>query len=35
MNALFGHRDAGIFGYSHLTGGFPGTPELYRYINVK
>jgi len=24
MNAMYGHRDAGFFGYSHFTGGFPG-----------
>ena len=24
MNYMYGHRDAGIFGYSHLTGGFAG-----------
>lgn len=24
MNYMYGHRDAGFFGYSHLTGGFPG-----------
>lgn len=29
MNALYGHRDAGIFGYSHLTGGFAGGQAEY------
>jgi threonine dehydrogenase-like Zn-dependent dehydrogenase len=24
MSSLYGQRDAGFFGYSHLTGGFPG-----------
>eukprot|EP01105_Mastigella_eilhardi_P007764 TRINITY_DN1942_c0_g1_i4.p1 TRINITY_DN1942_c0_g1~~TRINITY_DN1942_c0_g1_i4.p1 ORF type:complete len:416 (-),score=100.23 TRINITY_DN1942_c0_g1_i4:620-1867(-) len=24
MEKLFGHRTAGLFGYSHLTGGYPG-----------
>ena len=24
QNAMYGHRDAGFFGYSHFTGGFPG-----------
>lgn len=24
MNAMYGHRDAGFFGYSHIAGGFPG-----------
>ncbi|KAI5121819.1 hypothetical protein M0805_003255 [Coniferiporia weirii] len=29
MNAMYGHRDAGFFGYSHLTGGFPGGQAEY------
>ncbi|KIJ51052.1 hypothetical protein M422DRAFT_204065, partial [Sphaerobolus stellatus SS14] len=29
MNYLYGARDAGIFGYSHLTGGFPGGQAEY------
>jgi D-arabinose 1-dehydrogenase-like Zn-dependent alcohol dehydrogenase len=29
MNALYGHRLAGIFGYSHLTGGFAGGQAEY------
>ncbi|KAJ7314492.1 GroES-like protein [Mycena albidolilacea] len=24
QNAMYGHRDAGFFGYAHFTGGFPG-----------
>lgn len=24
QNAMYGQRDAGFFGYSHFTGGFPG-----------
>ena len=24
QNYMYGHRDAGFFGYSHFTGGFPG-----------
>lgn len=24
QNYMYGQRDAGIYGYSHLTGGFPG-----------
>ena len=24
MEKLYGHRTAGLFGYSHITGGFPG-----------
>lgn len=29
MNAMYGHRLAGIFGYSHLTGGFAGGQAEY------
>ncbi|KLO20631.1 GroES-like protein [Schizopora paradoxa] len=29
MNAMYGHRDAGFFGYSHLAGGFPGGQAEY------
>ncbi|KAJ7082581.1 GroES-like protein [Mycena epipterygia] len=29
QNAMYGHRDAGFFGYSHLTGGFPGGQAEY------
>ena len=29
MNAMYGHRIAGIFGYSHLTGGFAGGQAEY------
>ena len=29
MNAMYGHRDAGFFGYSHLTGGFAGGQAEY------
>ena len=29
METLYGHRDAGIFGYSHLTGGFAGGQAEY------
>lgn len=29
MNYMYGHRDAGFFGYSHLTGGFPGGQAEY------
>jgi len=29
MNTLYGHRDAGFFGYSHLAGGFPGGQAEY------
>ncbi|TDL25877.1 GroES-like protein [Rickenella mellea] len=29
QNAMYGHRDAGIFGYSHFTGGFPGGQAEY------
>src|SRR4051812_10647131 len=29
---MYGHRLAGIFGYTHLTGGFPGgQAEFVRY----
>lgn len=26
---MYGHRDAGFFGYSHFTGGFPGGQAEY------
>ncbi len=29
MQSLYGHRDSGIFGYSHLTGGFAGGQAEY------
>lgn len=29
QNAMYGHRDAGFFGYSHFTGGFPGGQAEY------
>jgi threonine dehydrogenase-like Zn-dependent dehydrogenase len=29
MNYMYGHRDAGFFGYSHFTGGFPGGQAEY------
>jgi len=29
MQKLYGHRDAGFFGYSHLTGGFAGGQAEY------
>ncbi|KAF8634520.1 hypothetical protein AX17_004193 [Amanita inopinata Kibby_2008] len=29
QNYLYGQRDAGIFGYSHFTGGFPGGQAEY------
>jgi len=29
QNAMYGHRDAGLFGYSHLAGGFPGGQAEY------
>ncbi|KAJ7362776.1 chaperonin 10-like protein [Mycena albidolilacea] len=29
QNAMYGHRDAGFFGYSHFTGGFPGGRAEY------
>ncbi|EJD03567.1 GroES-like protein [Fomitiporia mediterranea MF3/22] len=29
QNAMYGHRDAGFFGYSHLTGGFAGGQAEY------
>jgi len=29
MNTMYGHRDAGFFGYSHLAGGFPGGQAEY------
>ncbi|KAH8119822.1 GroES-like protein [Phellopilus nigrolimitatus] len=29
MNAMYGHRDAGFFGYSHFTGGFAGGQAEY------
>jgi len=29
QNALYGHRTAGVFGYSHLTGGFAGGQTEY------
>jgi len=29
MNAMYGHRDAGFFGYSHIAGGFPGGQAEY------
>lgn len=29
MESIYGHRTAGLFGYSHLTGGFAGTQAQY------
>jgi len=29
MQTMYGHRDAGLFGYSHLAGGFPGGQAEY------
>ena len=29
QNAMYGHRDAGFFGYSHFTGGFHGGQAEY------
>lgn len=29
MEGIYGHRLAGIFGYSHLTGGYPGDQAEY------
>ncbi|EON65967.1 hypothetical protein W97_05209 [Coniosporium apollinis CBS 100218] len=29
MESLYGHRLSGIFGYSHLTGGYPGNQAEY------
>jgi len=29
QNAMYGQRDAGFFGYSHFTGGFPGGQAEY------
>ncbi|THG98862.1 hypothetical protein EW026_g3380 [Hermanssonia centrifuga] len=29
MNTMYGHRDAGFFGYSHFTGGFAGGQAEY------
>lgn len=29
QNALWGNRSAGLFGYSHLTGGFAGGQAEY------
>ncbi|ESK94741.1 alcohol dehydrogenase [Moniliophthora roreri MCA 2997] len=29
MNYMYGQRDAGFFGYSHFTGGFPGGQAEY------
>ncbi|KAJ3527832.1 hypothetical protein NM688_g8075 [Phlebia brevispora] len=29
QNYMYGHRDAGFFGYSHFTGGFPGGQAEY------
>ncbi|EMD42179.1 hypothetical protein CERSUDRAFT_110723 [Gelatoporia subvermispora B] len=29
MNSMYGHRDAGFFGYSHFTGGFAGGQAEY------
>ncbi|KAK9761739.1 hypothetical protein K7432_013134 [Basidiobolus ranarum] len=29
MNQMYGHRTAGLFGYSHLTGGYSGTQAEY------
>ncbi|KAL1873156.1 hypothetical protein Daus18300_003975 [Diaporthe australafricana] len=29
MEGMYGHRLAGIFGYSHLTGGYPGDQAEY------
>jgi len=29
MDGLYGHRLSGIFGYSHLTGGYPGNQAEY------
>ncbi|KAF8747660.1 GroES-like protein, partial [Rhizoctonia solani] len=35
QNAMYGTRDAGFFGYSHFTGGFPGgQAEYVPYGNV-
>lgn len=29
MASMYGHRDAGFFGYGHLTGGWPGGQAEY------
>lgn len=29
QNYMYGQRDAGFFGYSHFTGGFPGGQAEY------
>ncbi|ELU38920.1 R,R-butanediol dehydrogenase [Rhizoctonia solani AG-1 IA] len=33
QNAMYGTRDAGLFGYSHFTDGFPGGQAEYVKIN--
>jgi len=32
MEELYGHRIAGVFGYSHLTGGYPGGQAEYTRV---
>ena len=35
MNTMYGHRDAGFFGYSHFTGGFPGGQAEYVRVCIQ
>ena len=32
MEKMYGHRTAGIFGYSHLLGGYPGTQAQFARV---
>lgn len=32
MQSLYGHRTAGLFGYTHLTGGYPGGQAEYTRV---
>jgi threonine dehydrogenase-like Zn-dependent dehydrogenase len=34
MEALYGHRTSGIFGYSHLTGGYDGTQAEFVRVPI-
>jgi len=34
MEEMYGHRTAGLFGYSHLTGGYDGTQAEYLRVPI-
>lgn len=34
QNYMYGQRDAGFFGYSHFTGGFPGGQAEYVRVSI-